>query len=48
VAPVSDKPIADINTLTLHGWWSQLFRHPDGPAFPPLPPPLPPRRVTTN
>ncbi|HEX2015321.1 MAG TPA: DUF4238 domain-containing protein, partial [Solirubrobacteraceae bacterium] len=44
VAPVSDEPIAGINELTRRGWWSQLYRHPDGPVFPPLPPPLPPRR----
>ena len=37
VAPVSDRASADIKRLTLHGWWTQLFRHPDGPTFPPLP-----------
>lgn len=48
MAPVSDAPVEGLNELTVNGWWSQLFRHPDGPGFPPLPPPLPLRRVTTN
>jgi len=48
LAPISDEPIAGINELTLHSSWSQLFRHPDGPRFPPLPPPMPERRVTSS
>lgn len=47
LAPRSDTPIAGINELTLHDWWRQLFRFPEGPGFPPMPPPLPPRRVAT-
>ena len=44
---VPHAAIAEINTLTLHGRWHQLFRHPDGPKFP-APPPLPERFVEVN
>jgi hypothetical protein len=33
------------NQAVLETWWSQLFRHPAGPAFPKSFPPRPERRV---
>ncbi len=48
LGPIADGLVEGVNDLTVNGWWSQLFRHSDGPGFPRLPPPLPPRRVTTN
>jgi hypothetical protein len=29
--------VGDVNKLTVHGNWRQLFRHPDAPPFPPAP-----------
>jgi hypothetical protein len=44
---IVDGPAAaaqDFNEMLIRGHWRQLFRHPDGPAFPD-PPPLPERFV---
>lgn len=40
--------IKGFNALTLHGRWSQLYRHPEGDAFPALPPAPPERMVTVS
>jgi hypothetical protein len=37
-----------INAASLDTWWSQLFRHVDGPPFPNSVPPLPPERVVVG
>jgi len=37
-----------INVASLDTWWSQLFRHVDGPLFPDSIPPLPPERVVVG
>lgn len=37
-----------LNVASLDTWWSQLFRHVDGPPFPASVPPLPPERVVVG
>ena len=48
IRELSDDEADKINLRTINTWWSQLFRHPDGPAFPDDVSPVPDERISID